>query len=145
MENRDLFILIILVIIIGVGLTWQERSYVTNTEVSITTDKKDYQKNSILKLAIRNNLAKSICFSSCYPYYLEKKDGGWDIYSYSKCSDSDINDICLSANQSKFFEINLSFIAAGLHRLAIPVCLNCKDKDSFKEDSKFYSNEFSVK
>jgi len=113
--------------------------------VLIKTDKTEYDKNSVLKIAIKNNLGENICFSSCYPYYIEKKDGGWESYSYSNCPQSDINDICLSAHQAKFFEINLSFITDGLHRLAIPACLNCKNKDTFKEDTKFYSNEFSVK
>ena len=146
MENKDLIILSILIILIGGGLMWQERNYSAKTAlVSIKTDKMEYDKNGILKMAIKNNLWENICFSSCYPYYIEKKDGDWKAYSYSNCSQSNINDICLNAHQAKFFEINLSFIAAGLHRLVIPACLNCKNNDTFKEDTKFYSNEFSVK
>jgi len=29
--------------------------------------------------------------------------------------------------------------------LAIPVCIGCKGEDPFKEDKRFYSNEFTVK
>ncbi len=146
MKNRDLIILIILTVVIWGGLSWQQRSQVANaTPVLIKTDRGEYSKSDAVKVAIKNNLGKNICFSSCYPYYLEKKDGSWDLYSYSECQKTNINDICLTAHQAKFFEIDLSFITKGIHRLVIPVCLNCKDRDGFREDSKFYSNEFSVK
>ena len=146
MENKDLIILIILTILVGGGLIWQDRDYLIKTfPILIRTDKTEYQKGEILKLAIKNNLGKNICFSSCYPYHLEEKDGDWESYPYSECPKSDINEICLSARQSKFFEINLPFVDEGAHRLAIPVCFNCKDKDGFREDNKFYSNEFSIR
>lgn len=146
MENKDLILLIVLITLVGAGLWWQERDHTLETvSVFVRTDRIEYNKNDALKVIIENNLGKSICFSSCYPYYLEKKNGGWESYSYSKCSKSDINDICLVGHQAKFFEIGLSFITEGIHRLAVPVCLNCKDRDSFREDNKFYSNEFKVK
>lgn len=146
MENRDLIILIILVILIGGGLTWQEGNYSKETSlVSIKTDKTDYEEQGTLKLAIKNNSWKNICFSSCYPYVLEKKNNGWLSYPYQSCSKPDVNQICLSAFQSKFFEIILPFLDKGTHRLAVPACLNCDNKDGFREDNKFYSNEFSIK
>lgn len=146
MEKKDLIIIIILLVVIWGGLVWQERDQTANAApVSIKTDKSEYAKNDPLKIAIKNNLGESICFSSCYPYYWEKKDGGWKIYSYSQCDKSNINDICLTAHQAKFFEIDLSFLTAGIHRLVVPVCLDCKNKDGFREDNKFYSNEFLIK
>lgn len=146
MENKDLIILIILIIIIGGGLIWEEKNYSLNASpVSIRTDKAEYQKEGILKLVIKNNFGKNICFSSCYPYYLEKKDGGWSLYSYSQCQKPDLSEICLSPRQSKFFEISLAYIGGGLHRLIVPVCLDCKDKENFREDNRFYSNEFLIR
>ena len=145
MKNKDLVIPAILIILIGAGLIWQEKKYSRNALcVSIKTDKTEYQKGNILKLAISNNLRKNVCFSSCYPYLLERKDADWSEYIYQQCPESDINQFCLTASQSKFFEINLPDVNQGNHRLVVPVCVNCKDKDNFKEDNRFYSNEFII-
>jgi len=146
MKNKDLIILAILIVIIWGGLVWQERLQTANAApVLIKTDKSEYTKNDPLKVAVKNNLGKKICFSSCYPYYPEKKDGGWHLYSYSQCQKPNVNDVCVDAYQSKFFKIDLSLLSAGIHRLVLPVCLNCKNNDGFKEDNRFYSNEFLIK
>ncbi len=146
MENKDLIILTILIALIWGGLIWQERDQTTNAvPVLIKTDKIEYAKSDPLKVAIKNNLGEKICFSSCYPYYWERKDGGWEIYSYSDCQEANINEICLPAHQEKFFEINLSLLTAGIHRLVVPVCQNCEDKGGFTENDMFYSNEFLIK
>lgn len=145
MKNKDLIIPAILIILIGAGLIWQEKKYSREvSSVSIKTDKTAYQIGNILRLAIINNLEKNICFSSCYPYLLERKYADWTSYAYQQCLESDINQFCLAASQSKFFEINLPNVDQGSHRLAIPVCISCRDNDSFKEDNRFYSNEFII-
>ena len=114
-------------------------------EVSIVTDKTEYEKGKTLRVKIKNNLWEHICFSSCYPYYLEKKNEKWESYQYVDCYDFDSNGKCISPGQTKAFELTLPGVPDGLHRLALPVCIDCKSEDSFREDKRFYSNEFTIK
>jgi hypothetical protein len=146
-QNKDLILIAVLSFVILLGLVWQGQNLKgTGAAVSIVTDKTEYGKTDFLKLAIKNNLPEKVCFSSCYPYYLEKKDGNsWDMYSYSQCDKSNVTDKCVDPHQSKFFQIDLNLLTAGIHRLIIPTCLNCKVQDNFRKDSEFYSNEFIVK
>lgn len=143
----------ILVIILTAGIIlaggWLIReSRQMAKEVFIATDKIEYQTEGALRIKIKNNLAENICFSSCYPYYLEKngslQGGGWQSYSYSKCDEPDIVEKCIELFKTKAFEIILTFTEPGLHRIAIPVCVGCQEGEGFREDKRLYSNQFRI-
>jgi hypothetical protein len=154
--NKNLLIAILIAIILfgilGMAgwLAW--RNYLRQ-KVNILTDKTEYHQGESLKVNIKNNLIKNICFSSCYPYYLEreKSEPGsptkiWEIYLYSKCDRENLNEKCIEPGKTKAFEINLSeYVEVGFHRIALPVCVGCKVGEKFKESKRFYSNEFLVK
>lgn len=113
--------------------------------VSIVTDKNEYEAGGTLKVKIKNNFGKQICFSSCYPYLLENKNENWESYKYAECQKFDGNDHCIKAGDLKAFEFTLPKDVKGTHRLAIPICLGCKNENPFREDKRFYSNEFIIK
>ncbi len=117
------------------------------TNVLVFTDRAEYEKGKNLIVAIQNNFQENICFSSCYPYFLEKKKSywEWDGYRYRVCDKEDINTACIESGQVKAFEIELSWARTGLNRLVMPVCLDCKVEEQFKESKRFYSNEFIIK
>jgi len=154
MPKKLLIIGIIVVIILFIGLFIWQKIQVAG-EVKITTDKTEYSPEETLKVSINNTLRKNICFSSCYPYYLEKKNGStsspqsgeWKSYPYGKCDRADIIEKCINSGKTKTFEIDLSSvkIKEGLHRIAIPICQGCKIGKDFKETKIFYSNEFTIK
>ena len=117
-------------------------------KVNIITEKVEYEIGNIIKINVENKLDKSICFSSCYPYYLEKKNEEWEVYSYANCSDTNSVGSCIEPGEISGREIGIpqtEIVKAGLHRLAVPVCVGCNAQDEFREDQWFYSNEFSIK
>lgn len=140
-------------IILGVGLVitlsvivWMGwKGYqLQKGEILITTGKVEYERGENLRLKIKNNLEETICFSSCYPYYLQRKNKRWESYKYVECYDFNGNGHCIDAEKEKFFELTLPEVSAGLHRLVLPVCIGCKDAKEFEEDKRFYSNEFWI-
>ncbi len=114
--------------------------------IIIATDKKEYRSGELLRLTIKNNFAKNVCFSSCYPYFLEKKDEkkGWKSYKYQNCPESDVAEKCMEKEQIKAFMTTLPKIKKGIHRIRIPCCIGCKIQQDFKESKRFYSNEFKI-
>jgi len=140
-------ILIIVFLILFVIIFWMGwKGYqLQKRDLSIVTDKTEYESGGILKVKIKNNFGEQICFSSCYPYYLEIKNEEWKSYKYVECQKLNGNGHCMKAGELKAFELTLPQISDGSHRLAIPVCIDCQNEDTFKEDMRFYSNEFSIK
>lgn len=114
-------------------------------DIEIITDYGIYKIGGSLKVKIENNLDKDVCFSSCYPYYFEKKNEDWENYNYQNCPDSDSAQYCVSAKQVKAFELIIPAVEEGVHRLAISACLACNYSELFKEEQKFYSNTFIIK
>jgi len=135
--------ILVIIILIGILLIW--KNYQASGSVLIQTDKTEYQPGDILKVKIKNNFRKEISFSSCYPYYLERKNEKWESYKYTECRDFNGQGNSIEVRKEKAFEITLPDIPDGLHRLSIPVCIDCKEKDPFREDKRFYSNEFLIK
>jgi len=135
-------ILIIFLIICWMG--WKGYQ-LQKAGISIITDKIEYNQGDNLKVKIKNNFSGNICFSICYPYYLERKNGKWEQYKYVECQEFNGNGHCIDAKEEKAFELTLPEVPEGLHRLAIPVCIGCKSEDTFQEDKRFYSNEFWIK
>jgi len=115
---------------------------------SINIEKTEYQAGDSLRLKIKNNFGKQLCFSTCYPYYLERKVKIWELYPYVECNKDNIHNGCIQDGKEKAFELTLpkkGEIEAGLHRLAIPVCITCSPDQIFYEDLIFHSNEFLIK
>jgi len=132
---------LILIVVIGNSLGL----FYASGEVIVSTDKQDYQAEDLLKVQIENNSNDNFCFSSCYPYYIEREsEGAWESYYYRECSFDDLVDKCLDAKKEKAFEFTLPSLESGSYRLAIPVCINC-NLESFEQEKWFYSNEFIIK
>lgn len=118
----------------------------SNNNIKVITDKSEYEAGQALKVKIENNSRKNVCFSSCYPYFLEKKkEEKWEEYLYSKCLTDNLVEICVNPKEVKAFELTLFSMDGGFHRLAIPACVGCNVSEIFQEDKRFYSNEFIVK
>lgn len=146
-ENNLIFsvllAIIVLTLIIVAGLAPSDRNRSSGLE--ITTEMEGYDKEDLLKVKIVNKTDKDICFSSCYPYYLEReKEEGWKSYSYSNCSDENLAVACIVSKDVKAFELVLPPTIEGSHRLAIPICYDCDEGDNFEAQKKFYSNEFII-
>jgi len=113
--------------------------------VRAVTDRVEYKIGDALEITIQNSLDKPICFSSCYPYLVEKRDkkGNWISYSYSACDDQDLPSNCMAAGAKKIFRLALDEAENGLNRLKIPVCVDCGNQP-FQADFTYYSNNFRV-
>lgn len=148
MRKKDILIIIggvivlVLVIFASINLGIKKPEY-----VGIATDKGEYETGNALRVKIENNLKGNICFSSCYPYYIQKqkKNGDWENYRYVDCPKENIAEKCVEPKQVKAFELVLPKIEEGLHRLVVLACMGCHFNEEFKEDQKFYSNNFIVK
>jgi len=141
-------ILIIFLIFLGIGwLGW--RGYQTTVRgILISTNQKEYAKGDNPKIKIKNNLRKTVCFSSCYPYYLEKNNGSLKSYHYNNnCLFPDLAETCIEPGEVKAFELLLDKmeIAQTTHRIAVPACIGCALKENFRKDKIFYSNRFTIK
>ena len=128
-------------IIVALGIFWASKL----PRVRITTDKKAYISGEYLKVNIKNYTTDIICFSSCFPYYIEKNAGIWESYPYPQCADENLVQNCIKSGDLKAFQLVLSAPEKGTFRLAVPVCVNCAINNKFREDKWFYSNAFLVK
>lgn len=143
-----LIILIIVLLVLVVGwLVWKGYFISKEKGVAIFTYQKEYPEGENPKIKIKNNLGKTVCFSSCYPYYLEKDDGSLESYRYGRCPEPDLAETCIEPGQVKAFELILDKIKIekGIHRIAVPACIGCAIQESFRRDKFFYSNEFTIK
>jgi len=114
-------------------------------EVNIITDAREYGLGDTLKVKIENNLKENICFSSCYPYNIQKENGEWIFYHYEDCLDSNLNESCIDPREVKAFELIIPFIDEGSHRLSISACIGCNANEVFEQGQRFYSNNFIIK
>jgi len=147
-KNLILTISIILLILLGIGWLGWKRYEVSVNGISISTDRREYAKGENPKIKIKNNLEKTVCFSSCYPYYLERNNGKLKPYSYSSdCLSPDLSEVCIEPGQVKAFELILDGVEVeeAFHRVAVPACIGCALKESFRKDKIFYSNRFEIK
>lgn len=146
--DKSLIIGLMLIVLIILGGIWLKKP--GSKSVEIITDRQEYDNGGSLRLRIRNLLAANVCFSSCYPYYLEWKadadnSGNWDVYSYQSCPYNDQIKECIGPGATKAFGISLPLVKEGVHRFLIPTCQNCEQGEAFQESGRFYSNEFEVK
>lgn len=149
--KKVLILIILIVILIVLIVGWLVlRGYQHQTkkeEARVITYKTEYPEGENPKIKIENNTDKKFCFSSCYPYYLEKNNGEFKSYNYSDCPEADTVENCIEPGQIKAFELILDKmeIDQGPHRVAIPACINCALQENFRKDTWFYSNEFIIK
>ena len=139
-------LVIILALIFSIGLTliygWKS-PLKTGTAL---TDKAEYGLQEPIKVEIKNNTGGAICFSSCYPYYVERKNNAdWKRDDYPGCAEKDVAKSCVGSRQTKAFQISDAGLAAGTYRLAISVCLRCSESQDFKIGRWVYSNAFIIK
>jgi len=137
-NKRVLIALFVVFTIIFGFLLWREQKIV------VVTDGIKYDNEGTLRVKIKNLFLKKICFSSCYPYYLEKKDGVWRPYSYQDCQGPNLVEKCIGPGRVKAFEISLPLIKKGVHRIVVPICEDCRAGEEFQESKRFYSNEFEI-
>ena len=138
---------ILLIILIFAFLAWKGYQISKEKALSISTSQNEYQAGENPKIEIKNNLKETVCFSSCYPYYLEGNNGALKPYGYGNCSDPDVAETCIGSGELKTFEIILDRmrVEKGKHRIAIPACIGCTLQENFRKDKSFYSNEFVIK
>jgi len=142
-----LIVLIIFLILLGVGWLGWKGYQTTINGISISTNQKEYARGDNPKIKIKNNLRKTVCFSSCYPYYLEKSNGDLKSYHYNDCLFPDVAETCIEPGQVKAFEILLDKmeIEGSTYRVAVPACIGCALKENFRKDNFFYSNKFIIR
>lgn len=144
MNKKILLIIVISAIIILLLTAWVLFQFFPLGTIAIM-EKNEYKFGEEGKIKIKNNYYKTLCFSSCYPYYIEKKEEeGWKEYPYAQCEKDDLIEICVKPGGVKAFKFNFPPLKQGIYRLAIPVCEKCGENKPFKESRKIYSNEFYV-
>ena len=151
-------LLIIIGVVLAVGmLLWNNLLTITpaltksavpiEQQVTITTDKTEYEQGEVIKLSVRNNLDESICFESCNTYCFQKKNVVWREYLMKMCEVNFITE-CINSSEIKEFKIKLSEVdfEKGVYKIAVPIYKGCQNKEFPCEESKrIYSNEFTIK
>jgi len=149
MHRKDIvfsFLLIVFIVFTFFRFAKDLKKYfMASASLIITTEKAEYLAGDNLRLKIKNDSGKELCFSTCYPYFLERKEENWERYNYVECKQTNIHNGCIKSEKEKAFELTLPEVEAGLHRLVVPVCSECKPEEGFKEETEFYSNEFLIK
>lgn len=113
--------------------------------ISVITDKEEYNSGDSLKVKIANNTEERFCFSSCHPYYIEKRDGEWVSYKYEDCPEEDKVDSCVDPKEIKAFELTIPPLEKGAHRLMIQACAGCSSNELFTKEKELFSNQFIIK
>ena len=145
-NKKLLFVALIIISVLALGLLiWSNWGRRRTAGVQILTDRGDYTNGGASKIKISNLLSKNICFSSCYPYFLEKKNWTWSAYNYQDCPDPDLAKPCIRPGESKTFETTLPEVKEGIHRFVIPVCEGCEEDEEFRETTRLYSSQFEIK
>lgn len=139
-------ILVIIIISIAVFYLLPEKDETEKT-INVLTDKEEYASGETLKVKIENSTEDRICFSSCYPYYLQKKNGNkqWKDYQYEDCNNDDVVENCIEPKEVKAYEIVVPDIDEGEHRLLINACVGCNLRQRFEKHKNLISNYFIVK
>jgi len=80
-------ILVVGIVLIGGRQAWSEQiSPETQKQVTITTDKTEYEQGETVKVVLKNNLDKPVFLESCNPVILQLKDGSkWKELSRKYC------------------------------------------------------------
>lgn len=113
--------------------------------VRISIDRADYKIGDSLEVVIKNNFNRQICFSSCYPYLIEREteDHNWTAYPYSECG-HDLVHKCIEPGAERKFRLAMDEVEPGQNRLKIPICVDCQGR-VFSAEFAYYSNNFDIK
>ena len=99
------------------------------------TNKREYPVGTDLDISIQNNLGTNICFSSCCPYFLQlAANGDWSYYEYGMCTSPDTVSTCIPDKGFKQFRLPLEGVEAGSNRMMIPICMECRVGQEFRQD-----------
>lgn len=136
---------LVLILVAGAGFLLGRKS--GQSVISVDLAQQNYEKGEQVELTIRNNTSEQICFSSCFPYYLQRrKNDKWVTYDYPSCSDEDLSTSCISPSQVKKFRLTLEkYVRANSHRFAIPIFKGGEKGEKFEETERIYSEPFEVK
>ena len=145
LKSKKTFFIYVLIFLIVLTILILVFFFLRNQEIIITITEQEYINGQDLKLKIKNSfLNKEFCFSSCYPYFLERENGTWQSYSYVECPFPDEVSKCVEPRKLSAFLISLPLVNAGRHRISVPVCEDCSLGQSFHETSRIFSNEFEI-
>jgi hypothetical protein len=136
-----IIILLVIILIAFLGV-W---SAFHGQKVKVFTEKTEYKENDTLKLQVGSKLEQKICFSSCRPYYIERKNKEWQSVTFDFCPEPSIVENCIEPKGVKAFQFVVPLLEKGLHRISMPVCVGCSIGEKFREDEWLYSNSFLVK
>ncbi len=113
--------------------------------VALSLDKGSYEMGENIKIKLTNESTEMVCFSSCYPFYVESSgDRGWERYQYKSCEHEDQADFCLNGGEMKAFELIKPVDLIGKHRLTLPACISCNSQSLFRPNIWIYSGAFMV-
>lgn len=111
----------------------------------VVMDKTEYRVGDPAEVTIKNDTERQVCFSSCYPYLVEKQAGDkWLKYSYGVCDKAQVAVNCIQAGKLKKFLLTLDEVGSGLHRLDIQICSGCDAGQNFEANLTVASNSFTV-
>lgn len=113
--------------------------------LTISLNKYVYGTGEEVELKIKNYFfTKELCFSTCRPYLLEKKEEVWYGYHYQTCMFPDKIEKCIKPGETKVFHLSLPDVLPDTYRLAVPVCNDCYLAQIFQETLRFYSKQFEI-
>jgi hypothetical protein len=159
---KYILIVAILALIVGGGifycyLTFKGKEWPPiippSKEINIFTDKTEYEyvnePEGVIKLTVKNNLDKSICFESCNTYYLlKRRNSDWEEVDKKLCEFNSIKE-CIQPSETKTFEYIRTWKEEGIYKFAIPIFFKEEIKNfssKYNEIVKIaYSNEFKIK
>jgi len=116
-------------------------------DVTITTDKTEYEQGDAIRLSIKNNSGENVCFESCNTYYFQKKNVIWKEYLTKRCEVNFITK-CIDHSEVEEFKGRLSEVdfKEGVYKIAVPIYTDCQNEEfPCKENKTIYSNEFTIK
>lgn len=143
--RKQIFLSLLVVFVVAV-LFFGFRFLSASGEMRVELNGETYEPGSKMRVSIKNNFfAKELCLSSCYPYFLQKKNGAWQEFSYRECSHQDRVRTCLSPQESRVFETVVPKLFRGVYRLSVPVCRGCGLGTVFQESERFYSDIFKIR
>ncbi len=146
LKFKKRYFIYVLIFLIVLAISVLALFFLRSQKIIVITTEQEYINGQDLKLEIKNSfLNKEFCFSSCYPYFLEKNNGTWRPYFYIECPFSDEVSKCIEPKKLSAFLISLPLVNVGKHRISVPVCEDCLPGQSFHETSRIFSNEFEIK
>ncbi len=144
LSKRTTYFTIFLIILFSlvVGVVWFLK---TNSAVALS--KYSCRNGEDINIKVKNLLlSQELCLSSCYPYYLQRKNesGEWKTYEYAECPFEDKIETCISPLKGKEFKTSVPQVKEGTYRVMISVCKSCSMGERFKKEGDLFSEEFEV-